>query len=86
MVELNGVPAEQQLKEFNDYLSTRAYLRGFLFTLILNYLINFSYLPTSEDRYVFGSLKSTPPTSQAYPHVARWFKHIQSFSDAEQAS
>uniref|UniRef100_A0A915NHY4 Elongation factor 1-beta n=1 Tax=Meloidogyne floridensis TaxID=298350 RepID=A0A915NHY4_9BILA len=67
---LNGAPStEEQFKQLNEHLATRGYLKGFL--------------PSSEDSYVFGVLKSGTISAQ-YPHVARWFKHMQSFSEAEQ--
>nr|CAD2152639.1 unnamed protein product [Meloidogyne enterolobii] len=67
---LNGAPStEEQFKQLNEHLATRGYLKGFL--------------PSSEDSYVFGVLKSSTVSAQ-YPHVARWFKHMQSFSEAEQ--
>uniref|UniRef100_A0A915LXW3 Elongation factor 1-beta n=1 Tax=Meloidogyne javanica TaxID=6303 RepID=A0A915LXW3_MELJA len=69
---LNGAPStEEQFKQLNEHLATRGYLKGFL--------------PSSEDSYVFGVLKSSTISAQ-YPHVARWFKHMQSFSDAEQTA
>nr|CAD2152636.1 unnamed protein product [Meloidogyne enterolobii] len=67
---LNGASfTEEQFKQLNEHLATRGYLRGFL--------------PSSDDSYVFGVLKSSTISAQ-YPHVARWFKHMQSFSDAEE--
>ncbi|CAK5090257.1 unnamed protein product [Meloidogyne enterolobii] len=69
---LNGAPStEEQFKQLNEHLATRGYLKGFL--------------PSTEDSYVFGVLKSSTISAQ-YPHVARWFKHMQSFSDAEQTA
>ncbi|KAL3072703.1 hypothetical protein niasHS_017677 [Heterodera schachtii] len=58
----------KELNELNNCLSTRAYLHGFL--------------PSQEDQYVFKSIKSVP-SEKEYAHVARWYKHIQSFDDAE---
>lgn len=73
MPAVNGVlggSTEQELKELNDYLATRAYLKGFI--------------PSQEDAYVFKTIKSSP--GQNYPHVARWYKHIQSYPEAECSS
>ncbi|KAL7074039.1 hypothetical protein ACQ4LE_006694 [Meloidogyne hapla] len=77
MVEVNGIlngapSSEEQFKQLNEHLATRAYVHGFL--------------PSTEDCYLFGICKSTPVNAQNYPHLARWFKHLQSFSDAEQAT
>ena len=58
-------------------------LKGLFLVKLLNFLFVLRFLPSSEDSYVFGVLKSSTISAQ-YPHVARWFKHMQSFSEAEQ--
>nr|CAD2127575.1 unnamed protein product [Meloidogyne enterolobii] len=66
----NGVPfTEEQFKQLNELLATRGYLKGFL--------------PSTEDSHMFGILKSSTISAQ-YPHVARWFKHMEGFSGGEE--
>ena len=72
-VAVNGIfdaSTEQGLKELNQHLEPLAYMHG--------------YLPSQEDAYVFGTIKSAP-TAQ-YVHAARWYKHIQSFTEAERSA
>jgi len=79
----NGVPfTEEQFKQLNEHLATRGYLRGFALIKLFKLCV-FRFLPSSDDSYMFGILKSSTISGQ-YPHVARWFKHMQSFSDAEE--
>uniref|UniRef100_A0A183BNH4 Elongation factor 1-beta n=1 Tax=Globodera pallida TaxID=36090 RepID=A0A183BNH4_GLOPA len=68
----NGVAVtSKELTEFNNCLSSRAYLHGFL--------------PSQEDQYVFKSL-TMAPSAKEYPHIARWYKHIKSYDDAERSA
>jgi len=48
------------------WLTTRSYIIG--------------YAPSQADVATFKALKSAP-TSAKYPHVARWYKHISSYTD-----
>lgn len=52
----------------NDYLADRSYISG--------------YLPSSADVAVFKAMSSAPDKTK-YSHLARWYKHIQSYSDKE---
>ncbi|KAL3111613.1 hypothetical protein niasHT_016590 [Heterodera trifolii] len=68
----NGMTtASNEFNELNDFLSTRAYLHGFL--------------PSQEDQYVFKCIAAAPSASE-YPHIARWYKHIKSYEDAERST
>uniref|UniRef100_A0A914GUG7 Elongation factor 1-beta n=1 Tax=Globodera rostochiensis TaxID=31243 RepID=A0A914GUG7_GLORO len=68
----NGVAVtSKELTEFNNCLSSRAYLHGFL--------------PSQEDQYVFKSL-TMAPSAKEYPHIDRWYKHIKSYDDAERSA
>jgi elongation factor 1-beta len=70
---LNGVPSsDQQLRQLDEHLSKLAYINGFL--------------PSAEDFYVFGILAKTSISSQNYPHLSRWHRHLESFSVEEQSA
>jgi len=56
------------LKAFNDSLANTAYADGFD--------------PSARDTSLFASFKSAPDANK-FPHVARWYKHIASYNDAE---
>ena len=86
---VNGIfdaSTEQGLKELNQHLEPLAYMHGYKKTIyfLINNPLFFRYLPSQEDAYVFGTIKSAP-TAQ-YVHAARWYKHIQSFTDAERSA
>ncbi|XP_075241267.1 elongation factor 1-beta-like [Convolutriloba macropyga] len=55
-------------ESINTFLATRSYVVG--------------YIPSSADATLVASVKDTPDTDK-YPHLARWYRHIASFSDAE---
>ncbi len=55
--------SSQLLKTLNSHLGDRSYIEG--------------YQPTKADASVFDVL-SKPPGSE-YPHVLRWYRHIESF-------
>uniref|UniRef100_A0A7E4VQJ9 Elongation factor 1-beta n=1 Tax=Panagrellus redivivus TaxID=6233 RepID=A0A7E4VQJ9_PANRE len=57
-----------ELKTLNEQLAHVAYADGFQ--------------PTAKDASLFTSLKSNVAAS-TYPHVARWYTHIASFTEAE---
>lgn len=56
------------LASFNTHLSTKSYVNG--------------YKPTSDDAAAFAVM-ATAPDSAKFLNVARWFKHIGSFSEQE---
>ncbi|CCU76775.1 hypothetical protein BGHDH14_bgh02296 [Blumeria hordei DH14] len=57
---------EDGLQTLNDWLKTRSYIDG--------------YVASQADVAVFNSL-SLSPTPSAFPHAARWFKHISSYKE-----
>jgi len=50
----------------NNWLTTRSYIVG--------------YAPSQADVATFKALKSAPESAK-YPHAARWYKHIASWTD-----
>jgi len=58
------------LAQLESHLASRSYVEG--------------YTPSQADVHVFTTLGSAPNAAQ-YPHAARWYKHIQSWS-AEHSS
>jgi len=54
------------LSVLNSWLTTRSYVVG--------------YNPSQADVATFKALKSAPESAK-YPHAARWYKHIASYSD-----
>jgi len=54
------------LTVLNNWLTTRSYIVG--------------YAPSQADVATFKAIKSAP-TSAKYPHAARWYKHIASYTD-----
>lgn len=54
------------LTVLNSWLTTRSYVAG--------------YSASQADVAVFKALKSAP-SSDKYPHAARWYKHISSYDD-----
>jgi len=50
----------------NNWLTTRSYIVG--------------YAPSQADVVTFKALKSAPESAK-YPHAARWYKHIASWTD-----
>jgi len=54
------------LTTLNSWLTTRSYIVG--------------YSPSQADVVSFKALKSAPDATK-YPHAARWYKHIASWSD-----
>jgi len=53
------------LSKLESHLATRSYVEG--------------YTPSQADVHVFKTL-SSPPSASQYPHVARWYTHIQSYA------
>jgi len=58
------------LGELNKHLADRSYVDG--------------YTPSAADVTTFDAITSAPDSKN--PHVARWYKHIRSFSDSERKS
>ncbi|KAB1725053.1 hypothetical protein FNE60_30110, partial [Klebsiella pneumoniae] len=58
---------EKGQKEVNEYLAERSYLEG--------------YAPSQADVTAFSQLGKAPAAT--YAHLARWYRHISSFSEAE---
>jgi len=70
MASFGDLSTSSGLKALNDHLATRSYIEG--------------YVPCQADVSIFSSLASTP--SAEYCHLARWYRHIKSFSAKEQES
>uniref|UniRef100_A0A915PQN6 Uncharacterized protein n=1 Tax=Setaria digitata TaxID=48799 RepID=A0A915PQN6_9BILA len=62
--------ADTGMAAFDEHLKDFAYASG--------------YTPSGDDTQLFGSITSTPSTK--YANILRWYRHIQSFSDAERKS
>jgi len=60
--------SDEGLKAFNDYLVNCSYAKGFK--------------PSQTDANLYNSMTADPCKS-SFPHVARWYKHMASFSDEE---
>lgn len=58
-------------ESINTFLASRSYLVG--------------YVPSTADVKLASEVKESPDSTK-YPHLARWYKHIQSFSDSERGS
>jgi len=58
------------LKAFNAHLEDRSYVSG--------------YVLSGEDFVVFGKFAAAP-NAKTYPHVARWYSHIASYTAEERA-
>jgi len=54
------------LTVLNNYLTTRSYIVG--------------YSPSQADAATFKALKAAPDAAK-YPHAARWYKHIASYTE-----
>ncbi|RSH92926.1 Translation elongation factor 1 beta [Saitozyma podzolica] len=59
------------LQKIEQHLTSRSYVDG--------------YAPSSADVEVYEQLKGNAPDAKAYPHAARWFRHIASYA-AEHSS
>merc|ERR1711970_1482333 len=68
MVSFGDLSTSSGLKALNEHLATRSYVEG--------------YVPCQADVSFLSSLSSTPSTE--YCHLARWYRHIKSFSAKEQ--
>jgi elongation factor 1-beta len=55
------------LNALNTFLEDKSYIEG--------------YEPSQADASVYEALKSKTPDSKTYPHAARWYKHISSYSN-----
>merc|ERR1712083_1174675 len=70
MVTFGDLSTSSCLKALNEHLATRSYIEG--------------YVPCQADVSIFSSLATAP--SAEYCHLARWYRHIKSFSTKEQES
>jgi len=70
MLAFGDLSTSSGLKALNEHLATRSYIEG--------------YVPCQADVSIFSSLASTP--SAEYCHLARWYRHIKSYSAKEQES
>merc|ERR1712002_1379599 len=70
MASFGDLSTSSGLKALNDHLATKSYIKG--------------YVPCQADVSIFSSLASTP--SAEYCHLARWYRHIKSYSAKEQES
>merc|ERR1711970_1514583 len=70
MVTFGDLSTSSGLKALNEHLATRSYIEG--------------YVPCQADVSIFSSLATAP--SAEYCHLARWYRHIKSFSAKEQES
>ncbi|CAH1762718.1 16649_t:CDS:2 [Entrophospora sp. SA101] len=56
------------LSALNTFLEDKSYIEG--------------YEPSQADASVYEALKSKTPNSKTYPHAARWYKHVSSYSSS----
>merc|ERR1712133_207545 len=70
MVAFGDLSTPAGLKALNEHLATRSYIEG--------------YVPCQADVTILSSMSSSPASE--YCHVARWYRHIKSFSGEEQKS
>merc|ERR1712133_332441 len=70
MVAFGDLSTPAGLKALNEHLATRSYIEG--------------YVPCQADVTILSSMTSSPAAE--YCHVARWYRHIKSFSGEEQKS
>merc|ERR1712243_499330 len=71
MVSFGDLSTSSGLKALNEHLATKSYIEG--------------YVPCQADVSTFSSLATAPSAAQ-YCHLARWYRHIKSFSAEEQKS
>merc|ERR1712212_816241 len=69
MVSFGDLSTSSGLKVLNEHLATRSYIEG--------------YVPCQADVSTFSRLATAPSAAQ-YCHLARWYRHIKSFSVKEQ--
>ncbi|GJD10789.1 Elongation factor 1-beta [Galdieria sulphuraria] len=69
MVSFQSLSTEEGIAQLNQYLADKSYLHG--------------VEPTKADVLVHNAIKSIPDSS-TFPHVARWYRHIGSYSPYEQ--
>lgn len=60
---------QADLPKLNEHLATRSYLGGFV--------------ATADDRVAYSHCSELNVCPEAFPHVARWLRHIASFTRAE---
>jgi len=69
-MKFENLTTEAGLKALNAHLEDRSYVEG--------------YTPSSADADVFAQLSAAPDAK--FPHVLRWWNHINSYSTAERAA
>jgi elongation factor 1-beta len=67
MVTFGDLTTSAALQSLNEHLASRSYVGG--------------YIPSQADVTNFTALPSTPDTQ--YVHIARWYRHIKSFTPDE---
>lgn len=60
--------SESGVSKLNEHLAQRSYIEG--------------YQPSQADATVYGALSGSP-SSDEFPHAARWYRHIGSFAPSE---
>jgi len=70
MVDISNLKSDAGLAQLNDFLASRSYVEG--------------YQPTTADVDVHKAVGKLPDAKK-YPHVARYYNHISSFSQEERA-
>lgn len=63
--------SEGGVSKLNEHLAQRSYIEG--------------YQPSQADVTSYGAL-SGAPSSDKFPHAARWYRHIGSFSPSERSA
>lgn len=70
MTNFGDLSKDSGLSQLNAFLESRSYLVG--------------YVPSQADVATFGQIGGKAPDGNRHPHVARWYRHIASYSSAEQ--
>jgi len=70
MTQFGDLTTDKGQKALNDYLASRSYIEG--------------YIPSQADVTTFAAFKCEPCCELV--HTARWYRHIRSYTSAEQKS
>lgn len=70
MPDFGNVKSDNGIAKVNDHMARHSYVNG--------------VVPTNEDVEVFIKMTGCP-TSSKFPHAARWYKHIASYSETERS-
>jgi len=68
-MSFGDLKSEAGLKKLNDFLAENSYIQGFT--------------PSAADVSTLKSVGAKAPDAKKFPHAARWFRHIQSYSEQE---